>query len=192
MMAQKAQRQAQQGATRNQVLAQTRTPLGGSFQELLPGGRAGTNLNSRQAIEALRILRGQGGAVGDAAEQILKSRNVSDPNAFYGLQNQLRRLQESGVVPGAPQAAQAASSGIRNPISYAEAVRTAGEAADIARQSAPNKALAQFATKVAGTKDPSAKAKIVSERLAKATDQAEVDYLNQFVVPLTQFGAKGK
>ena len=191
MQAQKAAQQAQRAATRNQTLAQTRTPLGGSFQELLPGGRAGTNLQSREAIDALRILRGQRGPVGEAAEQILKSRNVADPNAFYGLQNQLRRLQESGRLPGGAPVAQAAGpSGIRNPISYAEAVRTAGEAANIARASAPNKGLAQFATKVAGTKNPSDKAKLVSERLAKATDQAEIDYLNTFVVPLTQFGAK--
>jgi hypothetical protein len=191
MQAQKAAQQAQRAATRNQTLAQTRTPLGGSFQELLPGGRAGTNLQSREAINALRILRGQGGPVGDAAEQILKSRNVADPNAFYGLQNQLRRLQEAGRLPGGAPVAQAAGpSGIRNPISYAEAVRTAGEAANIARASAPNKGLAQFATKVAGTKNPSDKAKLVSERLAKATDQGEIDYLNTFVVPLTQFGAK--
>lgn len=188
----KAAQQASQAATRNQVLAQTRTPLGGSFQELLAGGRAGTNLNSRDAIAALRILRGQGGAVGDAAEQILKSRAVSDPNAFYGLQNQLRRLQEAGKIPGAPMASQAASSGVRNPISYAEAVRTAGEAANIARSAAPTKELGQFATKIAGIKNPADKAKAVSERLAKATDPAEADFINKFVVPLTQFGAKGK
>ncbi len=192
MQAQRAAQQAQTQATRNQVLAQTKTPLGGSFQELLPGGRAGTNLGSRDAISALRILRGQGGPVGDAAEQILKSRNVSDPNAFYGLQNQLRRLQESGVVPGSPVASQAASSGVRNPISYAEAVRTAGEAANLARSAAPSKELGMFATRVAKTTKPEDKAKLVSERLAKAADQAELDYLNQFVVPLTQFGAKGK
>jgi hypothetical protein len=192
MQAQEAAQKAQGLAIRNRVLAQTRVPLGGPFQELLAGGRAGTNLPTRQAVEALRLLRGQGGPVGDAAEQILKSRNVSDPNAFYGLQTQLRKLQESGAVPGSPMASQAASSGVRNPISYAEAVRTAGEAANLARSAAPSKELGMFATRVAKTTKPEDKAKLVSERLSKATDQAELDYLNQFVVPLTQFGAKGK
>lgn len=192
-MAREAQQAARAGAdaqTRNAVLAETRRPLGGGFQELLQGGRAGTNLQSGQAIEALRLLKRRGGAVGDAADQILKSRAVSNEDAFYGLQNAVRGLQERGVIQGSPQAAGALSSGVRNPISYAETVRTAGEAANIARASAPSKELAQFATTVARTKAPADKAKILQERLDKTTDPAEISYLTQFVEPLTRFGAK--
>lgn len=175
---------------RNAVLAETRRPLGGGFQELLQGGRAGTNLQSTQAIEALRLLKRRGGAVGEAADQILKSRAVTNEDAFYGLQNAVRGLQERGIVSTPPGALSAASSGIRNPISYAEAVRTAGEAANLARASAPNKELAQFATKVAGTKTPADKVKLLQDRLAKTSDPAEVSYLTNFIEPLTRFGAK--
>lgn len=175
---------------RNAVLAETRRPLGGGFQELLQGGRAGTNLQSTQAIEALRLLKRRGGAVGEAADQILKSRSVTNEDAFYGLQNALRGLQERGVISTPPGALSAASSGIRNPISYAEAVRTAGEAANLARASAPSKELAQFATKVAGTKTPADKVKLLQDRLAKTSDPAEVSYLTNFIEPLTRFGAK--
>jgi len=186
----RAAQQAQNQATRVGVLQQTRRPLSGGFQELLPGGRANTNLTSGQAIDALRLLKRQGGPVGDAADQILKSRDVTNRDAFFGLQNAVRGLQERGVIQGGPQAGGALSSGIRNPVSYAEAVRTAGEAANLARSAAPNKALAQFATKVAGTKAPADKAKILQERLDKTTDPAEISYLTQFVEPLTRFGAK--
>jgi soluble lytic murein transglycosylase-like protein len=195
MMAQKAQRQAQSQAAAVTTVGDTAsvrrslgfrgTPLSNAYQTTLE--RAG--VTNEQAIPVLRTLsKIPNNEIGTAAGQLLKSQPVANDKAFYSIQG----ILNSVVNKGQPLAAQTAPSGIRNPISYAEAVRTAGEAADIARQSAPNKALAQFATKVAGTKDPSAKAKIVSERLAKATDQAEVDYLNQFVVPLTQFGAKGK
>ena len=186
----RAAQQAQDQATRIGVLQQTRRPLSGGFQELMPGGRANTNLSSGQAIDALRLLKRQGGPIGEAADQILKSKPVTNQDAFYGLQNALRGLQERGVIQGSPQAGGALSSGIRNPISYNEAVRTAGEAANIARSAAPNKEMAQFATKVAGTKAPADKVNLLQERLSKATDPAEISYLTQFVEPLTRFGAK--
>jgi hypothetical protein len=107
--AQQANRAAQEAATRNSVLQETRRPLGGGFQELLEGGRAGTNLQSRQAIEALRTLKRKGGVVGDAADQILKSRNVTNEDAFYGLQNAIRTLQERGAVQSAATASKQAT-----------------------------------------------------------------------------------
>ena len=186
----RATQAAQDQATRIGVLQQTRRPLSGGFQELLPGGRANTNMTSSEAIDALRLLKRQGGPVGNAATEILASRPVTNQDAFYGLQNALRGLQERGVVSGQPGALSAASSGVRNPISYAEAVRTAGEAANLARSSAPNKELAQFATKVAGTKAPADKVKLLESRLAKATDPNEISYLQNFIEPLTRFGAK--
>lgn len=192
-MAREAAQAARGGSgtdVRNAVLAETRRPLGGGFQELLQGGRAGTNLQSAQAIDALRLLKRRGGTVGEAADQILKSRPVTNEDAFYGLQNAVRGLQERGVISTPPGALSAASSGVRNPISYAEAVRTAGEAANLARASAPSKELAQFATKVAGTKTPADKAKLLQDRLAKTSDPAEVSYLTNFIEPLTRFGAK--
>jgi muramidase (phage lysozyme) len=188
--AQDATKAARDMQTRLSVLQETRRPLGGAFQELLPGGRANTNLPSREAIDALRLVKRQGGAVGEAADQVLKSRPVTNEDAFYGLQNALRGLQERGILSGSPQAAGAAASPVRNPISYAEAVRTAGEAANLARSSAPSKELAQFATKVAGTKAPADKVKLLQDRLGKTTDPAEISYLTNFIEPLTRFGAK--
>jgi muramidase (phage lysozyme) len=183
----------QNAATKLQVLKDTRRPLSGAFQELLPGGAANLNLSSKEAIDALRLVSRQqkDGPVGEAAMQILRSGNVPNKDAFYGLQNQLRKLQENGVLGGRPGAlSEATSSGVRNPISYAEAVRTAGAAADLARANAPSKELAQFATRVAGIKSPEAKAKAVADRLAKTSDPAEQAFLTQFVEPLAQFGKK--
>jgi muramidase (phage lysozyme) len=183
---------AQNAATKLQVLKDTRRPLSGAFQELLPGGASNLNLSSKEAIDALRLVSRQqkDGPVGTAAMEILRSGNVANKDAFYGLQNQLRKLQEQGVLAGQPGALTAASSGVRNPVSYAEAVRTAGEAANLARANAPSKELAQFATKVAGIKAPADKAKAVADRLAKSSDPAEQAFLTQFVEPLTQFGKK--
>lgn len=188
-----AQAQAAQNATTKlQVLKDTRRPLSGAFQELLPGGASNLNLSSKEAIDALRLVSRQqkDGPVGTAAMEILRSGNVANKDAFYGLQNQLRKLQEQGVLAGQPGALTAASSGVRNPVSYAEAVRTAGEAANLARANAPTKELAQFATKVAGIKAPADKAKAIADRMAKSSDPAEQAFLTQFVEPLTQFGKK--
>lgn len=183
---------AQDATTKLQVLKDTRRPLSGAFQELLPGGASNLNLSSKEAIDALRLVSRQQkeGPVGTAAMEILRSGNVVNKDAFYGLQNQLRKLQEQGVLAGQPGALTSASSGVRNPVSYAEAVRTAGEAANLARASAPNKELAQFATKVAGIKSPADKAKAIADRLAKSNDPAEQAFLTQFVEPLAQFGKK--
>lgn len=183
---------------RNSVLQATGMPLGGPFQELLQGGRSGLNLTTDQAIEALRIAanKNKGNPVGEAANQVRRSSpdGVTDPNAFYGLQNELRKLQERGVLGGQPGALTEVTqgSGIRNPISYAANVRTAEAALKVAQESAPNNALAQFANVVARTKSPESKAALVQQRLLKATDQAEIDYLTNFIEPLTRFGAKSK
>lgn len=183
---------------RNSVLQATGMPLGGPFQELLQGGRSGLNLTSDQAIDALRIAaqKNRGNPIGEAANQVRRSspEGVTDTNAFYGLQNELRKLQERGVLGGQPGALSEVTqgSGIRNPISYAANVRTAEAALKVAQESAPNNALAQFANVVAKTKSPEAKAALVQQRLLRATDQAEIDYLTNFIEPLTRFGAKSK
>lgn len=183
---------------RNSVLQATGMPLGGPFQELLQGGRSGLNLTTDQAVEALRIAanKNKGNPIGEAANQVRRSspEGVTDTNAFYGLQNELRKLQERGVLGGQPGALSEVTqgSGIRNPISYAANVRTAEAALKVAQESAPSNALAQFANVVARTKSPEAKAALVQQRLLKATDQAEIDYLTTFIEPLTRFGAKSK
>ena len=189
-----AQKATDNAATKLQVLKESKRPLSGAFQELLPGGAANLNLSSKEAIDALRLTSRQfkDGPIGNAATEILRSGNVTNKDAFYGLQNQLRKLQEQGVLKGQPGALSEASSGVRNPISYKEAVRTAGEAADLARASAPTKELAQFATTVAGIKAPADKATAIAERLAKTSDPTEAAFLTQFVEPLAQFGKKTK
>ena len=159
------------------------TPLSNAYQTTLR--EAG--VTNEQAIPLLRTLRGlPDNEIGKAAEQLLKSQPVSNEKAFYSIQSLLSDVINKGqpIQPGA------LSSGIRNPISYAEAVRTAGEAANLARSSAPNKELAQFATKVAGTKSPADKTKLLQDRLGKTTDPAEISYLTNFIEPLTRFGAK--
>lgn len=193
-----AKAQADSLASRNSVLQATGMPLGGPFQELLQGGRSGLNLTTDQAVEALRIAanKNKGNPIGEAANQVRRSspEGVTDTNAFYGLQNELRKLQERGVLGGQPGALSGVTqgSGIRNPISYAANVRTAEAALKVAQDSAPNNALAQFANVVARTKSPEAKAALVQQRLLKATDPAEIDYLTNFIEPLTRFGAKSK
>jgi hypothetical protein len=184
--------------SRNSVLQATGMPLGGPFQELLQGGRSGLNLTSDQAIEALRIAaqKNKGNPVGEAANQVRRSspEGVTDTNAFYGLQNEIRKLQERGVLGGQPGALSEVTqgSGIRNPISYAANVRTAEAALKVAQESAPSNALAQFANVVAGLKSPEAKAALVQQRLMKTTDPVEAKYLTDFIEPLTRFGAKSK
>jgi muramidase (phage lysozyme) len=188
-------RMEKEAATKIQVLQDTRMPQTGAFANLLPGGKSNLNLSSDDAIDGLRLVSRQfkDRPVGEAAKTILRSNNVDDStSAFYGVQNQLRKLQEQGIL-GTRQGgalSEATSSGVRNPISYAEAVRTAGAAADLARANAPSKELAQFATRVAGIKSPEAKAKAVADRLAKTSDPAEQAFLTQFVEPLAQFGKK--
>ena len=194
----KAAAAAESAASRNSVLQATGMPLGGPFQELLQGGRSGLNMTSDQAIEALRIAaqKNKDNPVGVAANQVRRSspEGVTDTNAFYGLQNELRKLQERGVLGGQPGALSSVTqgSGIRNPISYAANVRTAEAALKVAQESAPSNALAQFANVVAGLKSPEAKAALVQQRLMRTKDPVEVEYLTNFIEPLTRFGAKSK
>lgn len=207
MEAREAQRQLQSAAAkaakgpapspRNEVLSATRAPLSGAFQELLKGGRSNLNMTTDEAIDALRLVsRGQkDNPVGQAAQQILKSNNVADETAFYGLQNLLRRYQEGGAVKGAgagvlaqgPTAAQGVLSS--KAATYQEAVRTAGAAADLARKAAPNDELAMLATRVAATKNRGEKSALLEEAL-KSASPAEAAYLKKFVAPLTEFGKR--
>lgn len=193
-----AKAEADSLTSRNSVLQATGMPLGGPFQELLQGGRSGLNMTTDQAVEALRIAanKNKGNPVGEAANQVRRSSpdGVTDTNAFYGLQNELRKLQERGVLGGQPGALSGVTqgSGIRNPISYAANVRTAEAALKVAQESAPSNALAQFANVVAGLKSPEAKAALVQQRLMRTKDPVEVEYLTNFIEPLTRFGAKSK
>lgn len=186
------QKLADNAQVRNQVLQTTRMPEGGGFQALLPGGASNLNLQSSQAIDALRVVSklDKNSPVSQAAKQILQSGNVENPSAFYGVQNTIRRLSEQGKIPSINATEGVLSSGIRNPISYAANVKTAQEAAQLAKEAAPNKALGMFSNKVAGTKSPADKLALVESRLAKATDPAEIEYLNKMVMPLTKFGKK--
>lgn len=129
----------------------------------------------------------------ETAKQLLSnSKTDTGKTAFFGVQDLvLSRLPAGGAL--SPQAGALSNvNPVRNPTSYNEAVRTAGEAANIARSSAPTPELGQFATTVAGIKSPADKAKALQERLAAATDQTEIDFLNKFVEPITKFGKKGK
>ena len=127
------------------------------------------------------------------AQQLLNNEKTdTGKRAFFGVQELvLSKMPAVGALSPQPGALSSVSP-VRNPTSYNEAVRTAGEAANIARSSAPTPELGQFATSIAGISKPSDKAKALQERLATATDQAEIDYLNKFVEPLTKFGKKGK
>lgn len=188
-----AQALAQQAQNRNQILQQTRMPSGGAFQELLTGGRSGLNMPSGSAIDALRTVSrmSKDTPVGEAAQAILRSQPVKDEQAFYGVQNLIRRLSEEGkILGGAPSNTGALSSGIRNPISYAANVNNAQEALKIARDSAPSPALAQFASSVGRIKSQGDKLKAIESRIATATDPAEVEFLETFVKPLASFGKK--
>jgi hypothetical protein len=189
----RAQAQAQAEANKVGVLQSTRTPLGGGFQELLTGGRSNLNLQSREAIDALRLAKNRFGTenpIGKAADQLLKSQPVKDENAFYGLQNWLRKTQENGVLAGGPQpGALSGVNPVRNPISYAANVRNAEQATAMAVESAPSKALGLFARKVAGTKSIADKEALIAERLKNAAPD-EAAFLEQFVSPLTKFGRK--
>lgn len=189
----KAAAQAANEANKLNVLKSTRTPLGGGFQELLTGGRSNLNLQSREAIDALRLAKNRFGTdnpIGNAADQLLKSRPVKDENAFYGLQNWLKKTQESGVLAGGPQpGALSGVSPVRNPIAYQANVDNAMGALKNAAENAPSKDLAQFARKVAGTKSIADKQALIADRLKKASPD-EAAYLEQFVSPLTSFGKK--
>jgi Transglycosylase SLT domain len=193
MAQQRAQAAAQNEANRIGVLQDTRVPLGGGFQELLQGGRSNLNLQSKEAIDALRLAKRRFGAdspIGKAADQTLKSQPVKDENAFYGLQNWLRKTQESGALAGGPQpGALSGVNPVRNPIAYQANVDNAMGALKNAADNAPNKALAQFARKVAGTKSIADKEKMIADRMGKASPE-EAAFLEQFVSPLTQFGKK--
>lgn len=184
-------------AERNAILEATGMPLGGPFQELLQGGRSGLNLTTEQAVEALRIAaaKNRDNPIGTAANQIRRSseEGVTNPNAFYGLQNEIRKLQERGVLGGQPGAlSETTASTVRNPISYAANVRTAEAALKQATDAAPSNSLAQFANVIAGTKSPEDKVKLLQQRLVRTTDPAEAQYLTDFIEPLTRFGAKSK
>ena len=196
-----ANRLAQKGGgqvldTRAGVLRATRTPLGGPFQELLQGGKSGLNLTTKEAVKGLRILdrKVDDPVLRDAIQRMRSSSGetpgaIPDANAFYGVQNAMRRLQEQGVLSGGQPGALSAASSVRNPISYAANVRNAEQATALAESSAPSKAMAQFARKVAGTKSIAEKQKLITDRMKRATPD-EAAFLEQFVSPLTSFGKK--
>ena len=152
-----------------------------------------TGMQNTQAIPMLRKFAKDfpDNEIGKAAKELLQSKEVPNEAGYYAIQNIFKDIvKREGAL--SPQAGALSQSTINKPASYNEAVRTAGEAANIARSSAPTPELGQFATTVAGIKSPADKAKALQERLAAATDQTEIDFLNKFVEPITKFGKKGK
>lgn len=176
-------------ATVDEVTGQTGigSPISGAYNTFLNE----TGLSNREAIPILRKLSKDfpDNELGVAATQLRKSSNVPNDSGFYALQNFVRDNKGAlGIKPGALSDV----SPIRNPISYAANVRTAESALKLAQDSAPNNGLAQFANVVARTKSPEAKAALVQKRLMQTSDPAEVQYLTDFIEPLTRFGAKTK
>ena len=190
---------AKEATTKIQVLQDTRMPQTGAFANLLSGGKSNLNLKTDDAIDGLRLVSRQfkNRPVGEAAKTILKSNNVDDStSAFYGVQNQIRKLQERGVLDGQAGALspfmEQGGKRIFNKQAYDAAIKTADAARQFAVENAPNKALGQFANTVAKTVNPTDKLKLVEARLEKTTDAAVRDYLENLVRPLTEYGAKAK
>lgn len=124
--------------TRNEVLQGIRSPLGGGFQELLPGGRSGLNLSTDEAVKGLRLVSRQlkDNPVGSAAKDILQSSNVADESAFYGVQRSLTKLREKGILGSPTEAASKAApkagsvSDRVHKLDEAEVVRLLGRSTD--------------------------------------------------------------
>lgn len=188
-----AQEAVQAGALKEANIAgmrMNRAPAGGAFQSL----KQYTGMADDEIVDSLRVLSNHP-TLGKYADQIRQGGNT-DNGALFAVQNAINGLQkrQNGILkqanPGALSEGTVTVEGIRNPISYAANVRNAEEAVRLARDSAFSPELGQFATSVAGIKAPADKLALIQERLAKATDPAEIDYINKFVLPLANFGKK--
>lgn len=186
-------------AQRNQTLKDTAeisqsfggrgSPAGNGYQKFMDY----TGLDNDTAIKTLRKFAKDfpDNEIGIAAKQMLQSQPVTNDVAFYKLQDIVKGNKGAlGIEPGALTNAGSARSNVVNQKAYDANVDNAMGALKVATENAPSPAMAQFASSVAGTKDPAAKAKMVQERLAQATDPAEIDFLKTMVEPLTKFGKK--
>lgn len=188
-----AQEAVQAGALKEANIAgmrMNRAPAGGAFQSL----KQYTGMADDEIVDALRVLSNHP-TLGKYADQIRQGGNT-DNGALFAVQNAINGIQkrQGGILnqsaPGALSQGTVTVEGIRNPISYAANVKNAEEAVKLARDSAFKPELGQFATTVAGVKAPADKLALIQERLAKASDPAEIDYINKFVLPLANFGKK--
>lgn len=165
------------------------SPAGNGYQTFMDY----TGLDNDTAIKTLRKFAKDfpDNEIGIAAKQMLQSQPVTNDVAFYKLQDIVKGNKGAlGIEPGALTNAGSARSNVVNQKAYDANVDNAMGALKAATENAPSPAMAQFASSVAGTKDPAAKAKMVQERLAQATDPAEIDFLKTMVEPLTKFGKK--
>jgi hypothetical protein len=188
-----AQGAAQAGALKEANIAgmrMNRAPAGGAFQTL----KQYTGMADDELVDSMRVLSNHP-VLGKYVDQIRQGGNTDD-GALFAVQNAINGLKkrQDGILtqanPGALSQGTVTVEGIRNPISYAANVKNAEEAVKLARDSAFSPELGQFATTVAGVKSPTDKLALVQKRIANATDPAEIDYLNKFVLPLANFGKK--
>lgn len=102
---QKSKAAAAMKKTKIDVLGETGMPMSGAFQTFLDGGASGLNMTSDEAIKGLRLLarNNKNKVIGKAAKDVLKSGNVEQEAAFYGLTNAMRKLREQGVIGGKSQ-----------------------------------------------------------------------------------------
>lgn len=166
-------------------------PISGAYNETLTR----TGLTNEQAIPLLRQISkdSKNTPLGNAAKELLQSKRVTSPDSLYAVQDTLRDVAvKEGILTPEQAVLSKVTSAIENPIAYAANVRTAEQARDIAVQAAPNNALQQFVTQVAGVKAPDDKAKLLANKLTTTTDPNEIQFLQTFVAPLTKFGKKAK
>lgn len=171
------------------------SPISGAYSSFLQY----TGLSNEEGIQTLRKLVKErpDSPLGRAAKDLLQGKDIAESADFYALQNLVRntRQPQQGALaptPGALSDLTPAPRAPVNPEAYKAAVSTALGARDVALQNAPNDILKQFVSEVAGAKSRTEKAKLLEQRLANTTDPAEVEFLKNFVEPLTKFGKKAK
>ena len=191
-----AERQAVENQTASDVIARMSQGApatgGGSMKATVDRFARDFGLDEKGTRDLIGKLRDTVDDDGRAIlDKLLKGEKVPE---LFKLQDQVLVpfAEKSGVArlsqPGGALSSE--TSRIFNPVSYEANVKNAMGALDNATNAAPTKELAQFAKSVAGEKVSADKAKAVADRLAKATDPAEISYLQQFVEPLAKFGKK--
>lgn len=171
------------------------SPISGAYSSFLQY----TGLSNEEGIQILRKLAKErpDSPLGKAAKDLRQGKDIAESADFYALQNFVRNTRQlkQGALAPAPGALSDVTPAPRapvNPEAYKAAVSTALGARDVALQNAPNDILKQFVSEVAGAKSRTEKAKLLEQRLANTTDPVEIEFLNNFVEPLTKFGKKAK
>lgn len=167
---------------------------GGSMKATVDRMARDFNLDEKGTRDLIGKLRDTVDDDGKAIlDKLLKGEKVPE---LFKLQDTVLApfAEKSGFARTAPPtgALSGETSRIFNPASYKANVDNAKGALENATSAAPTKELAQFAKSVASEKLRTDKAKELAERLSKATDPTEIQYLQQFVEPLTKFGSKAK